>query len=94
VTPLSKNYTNNTPALSHKTPGITLPAEVRTFEFFLAWRRLIALMSFRQWVVTMNPGFVIDIKSSPSLSVLHGCFSGCLPFDGEHFQRPPFAKLL
>ena len=33
VAPLFKNYTNKTPALSHKTLAITLPAQVRTFEF-------------------------------------------------------------
>jgi hypothetical protein len=35
VAHLFKNYTNRTPALSHKTLAIALPAQVRTFEFVL-----------------------------------------------------------
>jgi hypothetical protein len=32
VAPLFKNYTNKTPALSHKTLAVALSAQVRTFE--------------------------------------------------------------
>lgn len=61
VTHLPKNSTNTTLSLSQKTLTMTFSRSNLHLEFFLEWRRLtmpFPRSSFRQWVTTMNPGFI------------------------------------